>query len=1498
MKIMYFLASIFLISATLAHSNPVIYKADSSIAKKKHLVLIASDHEYRAEETIPALARILTKHHGFDCTVLFGIDDNGEIEAGISNIPGLEALKTADGMVMFTRFLALPADQMVHIDDYLNRAGPVVALRTSTHAFNITDTEDPYYKYHFRYEGDDYKAGFGHQVLGQSWVGHYGRNHTQSTRITIVPDQAEHKILTGVKNIHVQCGGYNAEPAPDWTILTMAQPLMTMEADGEPDKTKPAMASEWTREYTGKDGKKGRVMTSLYGASEDILNPGYRRMIINGVYWSLGLEDQIKADSNIEFVGAYKPNTFRNAGHARGIKPSAYNGFKSPIPANNNVSAPAEKQNKEKKEEKKEKESDAKPAKAKSAKVPAPSIMKSGDARFVRIQLEGASKTLSLAEVEVYSGGKNIAKYGTAKQSSIASDGEPKRAIDGNKNPAYGEGGQTHTSKEKNPWWELDLGESASIDKIEIYNRGDNLSGRLNNFSLVLLDAKRQTLYEQKGLAAPAERMSIDLKNKGKVSYLTAQGKAGVIAAKLVPPTKKSEPALPPEPVIEMVSVPSDYKDTMPFAFKQGDSVAIVGNGLADHMQHHGWTETLLQKGAAEHQITFRNLSISGDMVDKFPRNKGFSSQEWYLKHVEADVIFFFFGYNESFQGVEKAGDYKAKLGKLIQKYRGVQPNGKSFPRIVLFSPIAHENLEDVNLPTGDENNERLAAYAAATKEVAAEKGVTYVDLFDASQALYAKNPPLTINGVHLNEEGYRLIGEVIAEALIGEKVTADQSLAPLRESVLDKNWNWHNRYRATDGNDVWGTRSTLKFVDDQSNAEVLKHELIMLDVLTANRDHQIWARANGKDHKIDDSNVPPAIKVISNIGGGSHSSSAEKEGSIVYNSGQDAIEKFIVPEGYKVNLFADEKAFPDLANPVQLQVDGKGRIWAASWNTYPKWEPLKEMNDSLMIFEDHDEDGVADKSKIFAEVHNPLGFEFWNGGVLVTSMPDLWFLKDIDGDDKADIKKIMLQGIGSSDTHHAANNLIYGPDGGIYWQSGIFLVHNHEHPWGAPLQMGNSGMYRFDPRRHTIAFHAGNSPNPHGIAFDYWGYHYANDGTGGRSFQVRPKGSGFKMHQLLVKEVRPVAADEIISSDNWPEDIQNDFLICNTIGFLGLKHYKLHRDGFEEKNMKKGEVWGTPHQDLLFSQDKNFRPTDAIFGEDGALYISDWQNVIIGHMQHNVRDPNRDHVHGRIYRMVHTGRPLQAKVKIDGASIPELLKNLEHPVNGVRHRTRVELSEHDAKEVIAETEKWMAQFDSQKAEDAHHLLEALWVHQQFNVRNLKLLGEVLQSPEDHARIAALTVQHHWTAADPALGAQVIAKEDHGEKATKSGILSDGPEFTEIRIGTIQEKMQYDVTSLQVKAGKKIKLTFANPDFMPHNIVFVQPKASTEVANAALILGADGFKKEWVPESDKVVFASKLIDHKQEETYEFNAPKKPGDYEYICTFPGHVIMKGILKVRK
>lgn len=1483
-----------------AQAAPLVFEGAEGPGKGKHIVFLAGDHEYRSEETLPAIARLLAKHHGFKCTVLFNIDpESGEIVAGNSNMPGMEALDSADLAVVFLRFQAFPPEQMKHFDDYLKRGGPVVGLRTATHAFK--GNAESYAKYNFDYKEKDYELGFGHQVLGQTWVGHYGQNHKQSTRITIAKGQEANPILRGVKEVWVQVGGYVGDPVSG-EVLTMAQPLNGMTPDSPADETKPPMPSEWTRTYKSASGKEGRVFTTLYGTSEDITNEGYRRLLVNGIFWAIGLEGSITPDLNVAFAGPFKPNTFGGGAYARGIKPEKYAGFESQIPANNDTKGPEPKAPKGKAKKAEAAKQSATPAKA--------ALITGKPARFVRIELPGDKRILTLAEVEVISGGKNVAPDGKATQSSTNAGGVASRAIDGNKDPDWGKNGQTHTSNagEKQPWWELDLGRAVDIEKIHLWNRKD-FESRLAGFTLTLLDAEKKEVFRISEVAAP-QSLTIDVKDAGKLTYLTYAGKPGQPGAASAQPGG-SQPAPSKEP--ELAEVPADYKDSLPFTFKKGDTIALLGNGLPDRMQHDGWVEAVLQSQLTGQEVIFRNMSTSGDRPGSFPRSKGQMHMTDYLRHVKADVIFAFFGYNESYDGVEKADAHRQKLVEFVKYARGTKANGESFPRVVLFSPIAFEYTRNPNLPDGKEHNARLEAYTKATEAAAKEAGVAFVDLFYPTKAIFeAAKSPLTINGVHLTAEGNRLLAEVIGKALLGKEVTARPALDSLRDAVIDKDYAWNNRYRARDGNDVWGGRSTLAFVEGQTNATVLQHELNMFDVMTSNRDKRVWALAAGRDSQIDDSNVPRPIPVVSNVGGKSQSSNAQKEGLLRYVSGEEGLEHMSVAKGFEVNLFADESRFPNLVNPVQMQVDTKGRIWAAVWATYPKWEPLKEMKDALVICHDDNKDGRADRVTEFARVQNPLGFEFWNGGVIVTSAPDLLFLKDTDGDDVADVRQVILQGLDFADTHHGANNLIYGPDGGIYWQSGIFMMHNHEHPWGPSLQTEASAMYRFDPRRFTIAMHAGNSPNPHGIAFDRWGYHYATDGTGGRAYQVRPEGSGFKMYELLKKEVRPVTASEVVSSTHFPDDMQGDFLICNVIGFLGIKHYHL------ERNPDTGAVWGEPaggelkitvtqadgtkteevSRGLLMSGDKNFRPSDAIFGEDGALYFSDWHNVIIGHMQHNVRDPNRDHLHGRIYRVTAKGRPLQEPVKIDGQPIAALLDNLKHPTDSVRQRTRVELSERDTKEVIAATTEWAKQFDATKKEDAHHLLEALWVHQQHNVRNVELLGRLLKSPEPHARIAATTAQHLWFNVESTMHGGVIGGTEI-TAAQKSGVLSDTPELTEIRVATVPERLMYDVKELTVKAGKKIRLTFANPDFMPHNMLLVKPGKADEIAAKALALGAKGFELGFIPESPDILWSSKLLDHGKEQVIEFNAPSAPGDYPYVCSFPGHhIIMRGVMKVQK
>ena len=325
--------------AVLALARPVFadnphlveYRGEAGPGVGKHIVFIAGDHEYRGEESLPALARILAKHYGFRCSVFFTTDPKtGEIKPGSSHIAGLDALKSADLMVVFLRFQDFPDEEMKHVVDYLQRGGPVVGLRTSTHAFQIRRKDAKYAKYTTN-GTPEFKGGFGRQILGETWVGHYGRNHKQSSRLLLQPEAKEHPVLRGVKDVWVQCGGYKAYPIEGSTVLAKGQILDGMRPDAPAAEDKEVLPVAWVREYTADSGKKGRVFTTTHGASEDLLNEGFRRMLVNACLWAQGMAKSIETDAEVGFVGPYQPTTFRFGGYAKGVKPSDLAGWDSPI---------------------------------------------------------------------------------------------------------------------------------------------------------------------------------------------------------------------------------------------------------------------------------------------------------------------------------------------------------------------------------------------------------------------------------------------------------------------------------------------------------------------------------------------------------------------------------------------------------------------------------------------------------------------------------------------------------------------------------------------------------------------------------------------------------------------------------------------------------------------------------------------------------------------------------------------------------------------------------------------------------------------------------------------------------------------------------------------------------------------------------------------------------------------------------------------------------------
>ena len=780
----------------------------------------------------------------------------------------------------------------------------------------------------------------------------------------------------------------------------------------------------------------------------------------------------------------------------------------------------------------------------------------------------------------------------------------------------------------------------------------------------------------------------------------------------------------------------------------QNDVICMIGNTLAERMQHDGWTEAIFQN-ALQKDLVFRNLGFSADTIDLRLRSQGFGSPDEWLSRLGADVVFAFFGYNESFEGEPGIPAFEDSLRKFIANTKSQKYNGNSPPQVVLFSPVACENLHgkrprkgtegiavtNAHLPDFVETNERLRRYTESMKRIAEENNVVFVDLFQPTSRAWKTSDQFTINGIHLNENGNAFVAEVILRGLCGE----DQSLGDprrliqVRDAVKDKNWHWFHRYRTTDGYSTYGGRADLRFTDGQTNREVVQRELEVLDYMTADRDKKIHAVAAGKQYQVDDSKAPPFIPVISNKPGDG------PDGSHVFLSGAEALKKMELHDGLEVNLFASEEDFPELASPVQMSFDTKGRLWVAAYPTYPHWQPIvEEMNDKLLIFSDTDGDGKADDMKVFADkLHNPTGFEFWNGGVIVAQVPDLWFLKDTDGDDVADVRMRILHGIDSADTHHSANSFVIGPGGALYFQEGTFHHTQMETPWRDPVRVVNGGVYRFEPRTFKLdSYVSYGFANPHGHVFDDWGQDFVTDGTGNVNYYVAPfsgkieypqkHGSYFPFFQQWV---RPAGATEILSSDHFPKELQGNYLIVNVIGFQGVLQYEVKDDG--------SGFLGNEVKPLLKSSDPNFRPVDIEVGPDGAIYILDWQNPIIGHMQHNLRDPNRDKVHGRIYRVTHKDRPLSQSQDLTQLATSDLLNELKSSESRVRYRTRIELSGRDSEAVLAAVGAWVAGLDPQDPDYIHQLLEAMWLTQQHNRIDVDLLKTLLVCDDHRARAAA-----------------------------------------------------------------------------------------------------------------------------------------------------------------
>ncbi len=797
---------------------------------------------------------------------------------------------------------------------------------------------------------------------------------------------------------------------------------------------------------------------------------------------------------------------------------------------------------------------------------------------------------------------------------------------------------------------------------------------------------------------------------------------------------------------------------------EKDDHIVLIGNNLASRMLNFGHFETELYLRYPDSALIIRNMADPGNTAGfrphssrnqpwAFPEAENFyqnelsnksgsigffpSEDEW-LTNLEADIILAFFGYNESFEGIEGLENFKEELHAFIAHTKKQQYNGSTRPQLALISPIAFEDLSsNLDLPNGIEENKNLKMYTEAMQQVAAQDSVFFVDAFTSSKEWFdTAEAQLTADGFQLNDLGYQKFGEFLADAVFGQlKAKSEAHRKRVHEAVTDKNWFWHNEIKLPNGVHAWGRRY------DPFGSDNYPFEKEKINQMISIRDTAIWKAAKGQrfDVAAADAKTIELPEVTSNYDPGMGN---VEEG---YKYGKDALNTIQVADGYKIELFASEKEFPDLANPVQMSFDNKGRLWVGVMPSYPHYKPGDHKpQDKLIILEDTDQDGKADKQTTFVDDLNlTIGFEFAPEGVYVSQGTNLVLLKDHDGDDKADEKEIILSGFDDHDTHHTAGAFAADPSGAIYMAEGVFLHTNVETAYG-PVRATNGGFYRYSPQRHHLERTAQLPiPNPWGIAFDDWGQPFFAHTSGPDMTWMTPGtiksryGQSSPLPKNLIQEehrVRPTSGLEFISSRHFPDEVQGDLILHNTIGFLGTKQHSIV-DDLESSGYK------SRHRlDLVTSTDTNFRPVDMEFAPDGSLYVVDWHNVLVGHMQHNARDPLRDHVHGRIYRITYPSRPLIKPAKVAGASIDELLNNLKLPEFRTRYRTKRELRARDAEKVLEKIKIWVADLDKNEVAYEHHLLEALWVTWGLNQVDVDLLHQLLKAKNFKARAAAVKV--------------------------------------------------------------------------------------------------------------------------------------------------------------